>query len=98
MTLSPVFRSLEAVEVLRTAGIWTELAPAARGQAESIATVKRDLPNVLDLRYIDTNAIGGDDASAPGLEFIQEFFFLILFRSVLQTIGVGPAEIGRAHV
>ena len=89
MTLSPVFRSDEAVEAFREAGVWSRLAPAARGQAEAIAAVRRDLPNVLDAQYIDAHALpteGPQDASP--IEFFQEFFFLILFRSVLQTVGV----------
>src|SRR4051812_9662652 len=93
MTLSPVFRSDEAVQILRTAGVWSRLDPAARGQAEAITRVKEDLPNILDGRYIDTSrpATGTDDS--VGIEFVQEFFFLILFRSVLQTVGVTATDL-----
>jgi hypothetical protein len=79
MTLSPVFRSDEAVQVLRTAGVWSRLDPAARGQAEAIASVKQDLPNVLDAeihRHQSARRRRGDNI---GIEFVQEFFFLILF-------------------
>lgn len=93
MTLSPVFRSDEAVQVLRTAGVWSRLDPAARGQAEAIATVVQDLPNVLDARYIDLNRRPADPDDAIAIEFVQEFFFLILFRSVLQTIGLTAADL-----
>ncbi len=58
MTLSPVFRSAEAVETLRAAGVWDRLRPAALGQATAIATVKRDLPQVLDKRFIDPSGLG----------------------------------------
>jgi len=89
MTLSPVFRSHEGVRVLQLEGVWSRLDPAARGQAAAIATVKQDLPNVLDARYVDTGALGAADPADPiGVPFVQEFFFLILFRSVLQTVGV----------
>jgi hypothetical protein len=82
MTLSPVFRSDEAVEALRTEGVWDRLAQSARGQSEAIAIVKADLPAVLDDRFLDRD----QPAAAIGMGFFQEFFFLILFRSVLQSI------------
>ncbi|MGH9144280.1 MAG: class 1 isoprenoid biosynthesis enzyme [Vicinamibacterales bacterium] len=93
MTLSPVFRSDEAVQILRTAGVWSRLDPAARGQAEAITTVKQDLPSVLDNRYIDLGGLVEDPQARIGIEFVQEFFFLIVFRSVLQTVGLTPADL-----
>lgn len=93
MTLSPVFRSQEAVDALTSAGLWNQLAPAAQGQADAIATVRHDLPNALDGGFIDTEALTAENATF-GIEFVQEFFFLILFRSVLETIGVSPAGLG----
>ena len=93
MTLSPVFRSDEAVQILRTAGVWSRLDPAARGQAEAIATVKQDLPNILEAKYIDIDRLASDAEERIGIEFVQEFFFLILFRSVLQTVGVATADL-----
>jgi hypothetical protein len=81
MTLSPVFRSDEAVQILRTAGVWSRLDPAARGQAEAIATIKRDLPNVLDTRYIDFVSLVEESDEPIGIEFVQEFFFLCCRRS-----------------
>jgi len=93
MTLSPVFRSEEAVEVLRSAGIWSRLNPAALGQAEAITCVKQDLTNVLDAKYIDMGQLAAEARDAVGIEFVQEFFFLILFRSVLQTVGVTTGDL-----
>ena len=93
MTLSPVFRSDEAVEVLRIAGVWSRLDPAARGQAEAITCVKQDLPQILDASYIDMGQLGADHGRPIGIEFVQEFFFLILFRSVLQTVGITTADL-----
>ncbi len=92
MTLSPVFRSDEAVRELTKAGLWNQLAPAAQGQADAIATVRHDLPEVLDAGFIDVEALANENATFD-LEFVQEFFFLILFRSVLETVGVGPAAL-----
>jgi len=93
MTLSPVFRSDEAVQILRTAGVWSRLDPAARGQAEAISRVKQDLPQILDAKYVDTARLVEDPDETIGIEFVQEFFFLILFRSVLQTVGVTTADL-----
>ena len=93
MTLSPVFRSDEAVQILRTAGVWSRLDPAARGQADAIARVKQDIPEILDGKYIDLGRLGVDADEPIGIEFVQEFFFLILFRSVLQTVGVTTVDL-----
>jgi hypothetical protein len=94
MTLSPVFRSDEAVRTLKLEGVWSRLDPAARGQAAAVANVRRDLPAVLDQTYIDMGALAGEDPGETiGLEFVQEFFFLILFRSVLQTIGMATPDL-----
>lgn len=92
MTLSPVFRSAEAVESLRAAGVWDRLHPAALGQATAIATVKRDLPAVLDQRFIDQSGLGEERIDGD-MRFFQEFFFLILFRSILQTIRFSDAAL-----
>jgi hypothetical protein len=87
-----VFRSDEAVRVLRLEGVWSRLDPAARGQAEAIALVRQDLPKVLDARYVDMGALAAVAPDDPiEVSFVQEFFFLILFRSVLQTVGVGTS-------
>src|SRR5262249_7973470 len=67
--------------------------PAALGQADAIACVKRDLSNVLDARYIDVGQVAAARPDAISIEFIQEFFFLILFRSVLQTVGISTADL-----
>ena len=93
MTLSPVFRSDEAVQILRTAGVWSRLDPAARGQAEAITRVKQDLPETLDTKYIDLSQLVGDPEETTAIEYVQEFFFLILFRSVLQTVGISTTDL-----
>jgi hypothetical protein len=89
VTLSPVFRSPEAVQVLTDEGVWRRLDPAARGQAAAIGRVRQDLPNVLDPAFLDAAAAAAD--AAPDLEFVQEFFFLIVFRGVMESVGVAPA-------
>lgn len=93
MTLSPVFRSHEAVRCLTDAGVWSHLESAARGQASAISTVKRDLPKVLDPAFIDVEAQVAAEGDDAGMGFVQEYFFLILFRSVLETIGVSARDL-----
>ncbi len=89
MTLSPVFRSAEAVEVLRSEGIWGGLDDAARGQFAAVETVRADLDEVIASRFFRTSsASDGRILTALPLEFMQEFFFLILFRSVLEHVGL----------
>jgi len=90
MTLSPVFRSQEAVRILDRQGIWDQLGPAVRGQATAIVNVKRDLTNVIDAKFVDLDAVALADDDTGSIEFVQEFFFLILFRSVLETLGLRP--------
>lgn len=92
MTLSPVFRSLEAVEALRREGVWDRLASAARSQSDAICRVKQDLPLVLDERFIDREQLQGP-APNESMTFFQDFFFLILFRSVLDAIKFPPAAL-----
>jgi hypothetical protein len=93
VTLSPVFRSAAAVRALGDAGVWRQLEPAARGQLEANANVKRDLPAVLEPAYFDGEGPSTSSGAAVGIEFVQEFFFLILFRSVLQTLGLPAADL-----
>ena len=93
MTLSPVFRSDEAVQILRTAGVWSRLDPAARGQAEAISRSSRTFPRSWMPDTSTSARLVGDSDDTIGIEFVQEFFFLILFRSVLQTVGVTTADL-----
>ncbi len=93
MTLSPVFRSAEAVEVLRSEGIWGSLDEAARGQFAAVERVRSDLEAVIAERFVRTDPTDARTLAALPLEFVQEFFFLILFRSVLGHVGLtGPAQ------
>ncbi len=92
MTLSPVFRSAEAVETLRAAGVWERLRPAALGQAKAIAAVKGDLSRGLDPRFIDTT-MPGEERVDGDMRFFQEFFFLILVRSILESIEFPEAQL-----
>lgn len=90
MTLSPVFRSPEAVNLLRSEGVWDRLQLAASGQAAAVARVCADLDQVLDSRFIrQSKSQALEPDTDAWLRFMQEFFFLILFCSVLDSLGVG---------
>jgi hypothetical protein len=92
LTLSPVFRSVEATRLLQSDGIWGRLERSARAQAQANARVINDLPNALDATCLDVDALPLPAADGPvDVEFVQQFFFLILFHSVLETVGVDEA-------
>lgn len=96
MTLSPVFRSPEAVRLLEEHGVWDRLSPAMSAQARAVNALYQDLGELIDQRFIH----GGRDVpeagemhSAEGLAFLQEYFFLVLFRSLFESLGVDPKRL-----
>ncbi|MDZ7779578.1 MAG: class 1 isoprenoid biosynthesis enzyme [Gemmatimonadota bacterium] len=91
MTLSPVFRSREAVRLLDDQGVWTRLAPDMEAQAEAVRIVHGDLEEVLGEAYREEapHVPSADEIETPaGLHFLQEYFFLILFRSIFRALRV----------
>ena len=94
MTLSPVFRSQRAVELLAEHGVWERLAPDMEAQADAVRLIYRDLEGIVgpefrsDTPHVPTAAEVG---TPDGLHFLQEYFFLILFRSIFGSLGV-PAD------
>lgn len=92
MTLSPVFRSREAVALLEQQGVWSRLAPDMEAQADAVRAVYADLEAVLGTEFrkapphVPTPA---EMKTAAGLGFLQDYFFLILFRSIFASLGVG---------
>ncbi len=96
MTLSPVFRSPEAVRLLEEQGIWDRLRPAMSAQARAVNTLYRDLNQLMDERFVQAGRgvpEEGEMQSEEGLEFLQEYFFLILFRSLFESLGVDPERL-----
>ncbi len=96
MTLSPVFRSPEAVRLLEEEGIWRRLAPAMEAQARAVNVLYEDLESLLDERFLVPGRsvpVSGSSRSEEGLSFLQEYFFLILFRSLFETLGVASARL-----
>jgi hypothetical protein len=98
MTLSPVFRSPSAVQLLRAEGIWERLEPAIASQARAVAAVRGDLGEILDPAFLGEAGsvpLDGSAADAASLPFLQEFFFLILFRSLFESLGVRADRLDR---
>lgn len=91
MTLSPVFRSPDAVRLLREEGVWDRLRPDIAGQARAVEMLHGQLETLIDARFLDRPPElprAGDTDAPAALPFLQEYFFLILFRSVFRTLGV----------
>ncbi|MDC0160032.1 polyprenyl synthetase family protein [Gemmatimonadales bacterium] len=91
MTLSPVFRSPKAVQLLAEKGIWSQLALDIEAQADAVRAVHRDFEGVIGAGFRKpANPAPADwTVTTPkGLEFVQEYFFLILFRSIFRSLGV----------
>ena len=91
MTLSPVFRSQSAVRLLEERGVWKRMAPDVAAQAAAVRTLYADLGEVLGDRYLGPHPHvpdGDEGIRTEGLHFLQEYFFLILFRSIFASMGV----------
>ena len=96
MTLSPVFRSEQAVRLLETQGIWERFGPAAARQAEAVAAVRDDLAGVIGEPFrLDPNQPPDhkDRDGSDELTFLQEYFFLTLFLSLFESLGVDLARL-----
>ena len=98
MTLSPVFRSSTSIRLLEEEGIWDRLRPALLGQLRAVRTVQRDLTEIIDPAFTSAPSLDPeelDPASPEALPFLQEYFFLVLFRSLFESLGVHPARLER---
>jgi len=86
MTLSPVFRSPQALESITGKGYLDRLAPSIESQRRYVRTVHELLGDVLDAHYIAPSQSGDNDE----VTFFQERFFLILFDSVFRSLDCPP--------
>ena len=94
MTLSPVFRSAAAVQLLQENGILERLQPALASQARAVRTIHADLGALLDPAFLAPAPEvleGSEKDVVESLTFLQEYFFLVLFRSLFESLGV-PAS------
>ena len=96
MTLSPVFRSQKSVQLLAEQGVWSRLAPDMEAQAAAVRRVYEDLEQVIGERFRteSPHVPSADEVTTPeGLHFLQEYFFLILFRSIFRSMGIDEARL-----
>jgi hypothetical protein len=94
MTLSPVFRSEEAVRLLREQGILDRLAPTLQMQMDGVLTVRRDLEHVIGEAFRDEGDAGGDGrGDDPFLSYLQDYFFLTLFLAVFRELGIAEERV-----
>jgi hypothetical protein len=77
-------------------GVWARLAPDMEAQAEAVRVVYGDLDEVLGSEF-RTQAphvpTSGEVSTPAGLHFLQEYFFLILFRSIFRALEVPEARL-----
>ena len=100
MTLSPVFRSQHAVRLLEEHGVWTRLEGDVEAQAEAVRIVQADLRTLIAEPFLTEAPLvpSADEVMTPeGLRFLQEYFFLILFRSIFASVGV-PEAVSYTHL
>ena len=96
MTLSPVFRSHSAVQLLAERGVWSRLAVDMEAQAAAVRTLYADLEELLgeEFRKEPPHVPSAEEVtSEAGLNFLQEYFFLILFRSIFAVLGVSEERL-----
>lgn len=86
MTLSPVFRSQDAVESLISRGHFEALGSSIVAEHEYERMLRDLLEGIIAPSYIGPVSEAGDD-----IEFLQKHFFLILFDSVYRSLGC-PAD------
>ncbi|NNF13628.1 MAG: class 1 isoprenoid biosynthesis enzyme [Gemmatimonadetes bacterium] len=96
MTLSPVFRSQDAVRLLAEQGVWIRLAPDMEAQADAVRRLYGDFAEIIapGFRSEAPHVPTADEVTTPeGLHFLQEYFFLILFRSIFRSMGVSEERL-----
>ncbi len=96
MTLSPVFRSEASVRLLAEQGVWSRLAPDIEAQARAVRALYQDLQEIIGPDFLAPDPVvpqPGEAAGTEGLQFLQEYFFLILFRSIFGSLGVSGARL-----
>src|SRR5262245_7331038 len=89
MTLSPIFRSEEAVRLLRERGILDRLGPALALQIAAVERGRGDLEHVVGERFRrgpGEISRGANDGGA--LAYLQDYFFLTLFLAIFEALGV----------
>jgi len=89
MTLSPIFRSPEAVEALRSKGYLDSLGDSIEAQRKAVRRLGELLGDVLAPEYLRKAEEAPDEVT-----FVQEDFFLILFHSLFRSLGCPEERLG----
>jgi hypothetical protein len=84
VTLSPVFHSERAMALLRHEGVWDHLQGTALAERDATRRVRADLAEVLEAPFL--RPIEEENGDPNHVEFVQRFFFLVFFRSVLESV------------
>jgi hypothetical protein len=74
--------------------VWERLAPDIEAQADAVRLLYADVREVLGPDFLGEEPhvpAKGEGLRPEGLHFVQEYFFLILFRSIFGSLGV-PAD------
>ena len=96
MTLSPVFRSEQAVRLLAEHGIWERMLPTVEAQRAAVEFVQADLEQVIgpESRLPEGQTLAQEErAEDPGLVFLQDYFFLTFFLSLFESLGIDAARL-----
>jgi len=88
LTLSPVFRSHDAVRLLVDGGVLDLLGPALVRQLAAVRRVWDDLPDV-----VGPDSLAAASPDPPPVEALQRHFFLTLFLAAFEHLGVAPARL-----
>jgi len=84
------------VQLLEEHGVWTRLEGDVEAQAEAVRIVQADLRTLIAEQFLTEVPLvpSADEVMTPeGLRFLQEYFFLILFRSIFTSVGVPEARL-----
>lgn len=88
MTLAPVFRSEEGTALLRERGILDRLAEDIADQRAALHDLELHLAEIIGEQYRRPATATGS-SSQTDMEFLQDHFFLLLFRNLFRTLGAG---------
>ena len=82
------------MQLLAERGVWSRLAGDMEAQADAVRSIYGDLEHLLgkEFRKAPPDVPSASEVNtAAGLHFLQEYFFLILFRSIYSAVGI-PEE------
>tara|TARA_Y100000588_G_scaffold107593_1_gene117793 strand:- start:1122 stop:2159 length:1038 start_codon:yes stop_codon:yes gene_type:complete len=84
------------VQLLEEHGVWARLEGDVEAQAEAVRIVQADLRTLIAEQFLTEAPLvpsAAEVMTPDGLRFLQEYFFLILFRSIFASVGVPEARL-----